>query len=136
LQLFGAGLRRVGAAQQRLDPRHQFAAAQRLDQVVVGAGRDAGHDVVLGAAADQEHHGRVGRQFFAGAAQHVGGRHVVRVPVDDQQVGAVLAQVRQQILGAVIRLAAVARARQDLANQLRLAAVVVQDGYSHDSLCT
>jgi hypothetical protein len=43
--------------------------------------------------------------------------------------------LRQQFLAAVKRLAAMSGTGQDLADQVGLAPVVVQDGYSHDGNC-
>jgi hypothetical protein len=57
--------RRLGAPQQRAQPRLELLQCERLDEVVVGAGVQAGHAVVDGVARGQHQHGRA----VAGLAQ-------------------------------------------------------------------
>src|SRR5471030_52078 len=134
LQLLGAVLARIGAPQQGLHARHQLAAAQRLDHIVVGAGLHAGDDVILAGTGGQEQHRRVVGQFVAAAAQHFGAGQVGHLPVEDQHVVAVLAQLAQQVLAGLEAVADVAGGGENLAYQVGLAAIVVKYGDSHVSL--
>ena len=84
---------RLGAAQQRPHPRHEFRRRERLHQIVVGAGRKTAHAVALLAARGQHDdrqalrlrpHPQPPAELDAGDRRH----H----PVEHEKVGSVLLQ--------------------------------------------
>jgi hypothetical protein len=54
------------------------------------------------------------------------------VPVEDQHVGIILAQLRQEVAGIVEKLTVMACRAQYLADRLGLGGVVIEYSYSHD----
>jgi hypothetical protein len=97
--LVGAG----GAAQHRLDAGDEFRWREGLGDVVVGAGFEATHLLFLFGEGGEHDHGNVAQRFVAAqAAQQVDAALVGQHPVQQDEVGAPLAQ-------PVLRLAAVPR---------------------------
>jgi CII-binding regulator of phage lambda lysogenization HflD len=72
---------------------------------------------------------------FSLARRRLRRRQVHHLPVEDQHVVAVLAQLRQNVFGSLETVANVAGRGQHLADQISLAAVVVEYGNSHTAAC-
>ena len=94
-------LGRLGAAQQRPQPRLELLQRERLDEVVVGAGVQAGDAIVDGVARGQHQH----RRAIAGVAQAPADLEAVDPGHRDVEHDRVVARVGQ----AIQRLAAVGR---------------------------
>ncbi len=121
---------RIGAAQQGVAARHEFAHAQRLGHEVVGTTGQGLHQVLLGIAAGDEEDGH-GIRCRAHGADHLQPLHVRQVPVHHQQVVGVRAQRLQQFPAFLIKEAGVPGPGGRGLQEFEKDRVVVENGNAH-----
>ena len=122
---------RSAAAQDGLDPRDQLARGERLGHVVVGTRLEARDLVGFFAARRQHHHRDVARVGVA--AQHpdqFDAAHVRQHPVDQDEVGAPVADARERRLAVFRERDVAARAPQPESDQVADRLFIFDDEYS------
>ncbi|GAB3874278.1 hypothetical protein GCM10029964_015980 [Kibdelosporangium lantanae] len=121
-------------AQQRTDPRHQLTRAERLGDVVVRAQVQSQQEIVLRGPGGEHQHRQVG--LAPQDPAHVQAVHTGQHDVEDQQVGAVPADLVERVPAVVHDHHGVLLAFQVAPDQLGLFGVVLgeDDVRAHDPM--
>ena len=95
----------LGAAQHRLDARHQFRRRERLDDIVVGAGGKPANTLAL-LAARRQHDDRqaLGLRALAQPAAELDAGDARQHPVEDEKIGQAFLQADFRFVATVDRI--------------------------------
>ncbi|CAM2198514.1 protein of unknown function (plasmid) [Paraburkholderia kururiensis] len=126
------GRRHARAAQQRRNPCDENFRRSGLDQIVVGAGIERVDNVLGRRSRGHEEDRQVCMAVAANPSQHVLTRHVAHAPFEDHQIPAFPAHRAGQVPPCAEKMAAMAGACQNVAGELKLCGIVVEDGNTHE----